>query len=98
MNVQRRAVAKLKGAGLVLGAAGLMAPMTVMAPAHADSPVKVRCTGGDIASGTYSDITVTGRCTVRPGPWSPSKATSSSERARCWTHRVHPRPSPCGAT
>ena len=46
------------------GAAALVVSGTAAASAKSTAPVAYTCTGGDIPSGTYSSITVTGPCDV----------------------------------
>src|ERR1700749_4366457 len=46
------------------GAAVLALSGTAAASANSTSPIAYTCTGGDIPSGTYSSLTVTGACDV----------------------------------
>lgn len=52
--------------GALVGAA-VLATTGFAAAAQASSGRPATCTGGDIASGTYSQLTVTGQCTVPEG-------------------------------
>jgi hypothetical protein len=49
-----------------VGAAALVVSGTVVASAQTTSPKAYTCTGGDIPSGNYASITVTGACDVTP--------------------------------
>lgn len=58
---------RLKVLGATLAAAGalaLTAGPAMAAQSSAPAPVAYTCTGGDIPSGTYASITVTGECAV----------------------------------
>lgn len=54
----------LSALGVVVGAVGLT---TVGMTTASAAPAPLTCSGGQIHSGTYSSITVTGDCTVKPG-------------------------------
>jgi hypothetical protein len=57
---------KVRRASVIAFAAGLVVTGLTSA-AQAAGPVAGTCSGGDIASGTYSSLTVTGQCTVPEG-------------------------------
>lgn len=57
---------RARHAALVLGTA-VLASNWLTATANAAAPDASSCSGGELASGTYSNVTVTGECTVPDG-------------------------------
>lgn len=52
---------------VLLGAATALALSGLSSAAHADPGWRITCSGGDIASGTYQTLRITGECTVPEG-------------------------------
>lgn len=61
-----RKLKRLGGLGVLLAAGALAVPGSPAMAAGSSTPTAYTCTGGQIPSGTYASITVTGVCSIQP--------------------------------